>query len=98
MKVLVVEDELSMADFLGRGLREEGYAVDVVGDGLAGAMQAAVGEYDAIVLDVMLPRLDGLQVTARIRRDGNTTPVLLLTAKDTPEDIIRGWTPGPTTT
>jgi DNA-binding response OmpR family regulator len=94
VKVLVVEDELSMADFLGRGLREEGYAVDVVGDGLAGAMQAAVGEYDAIVLDVMLPRLDGLQVTARIRRDGNTTPVLLLTARDTPEDIIRGLDAG----
>ncbi len=90
MNVLVVEDERKMASFLRRGLQEEGYAVDVVGDGREGAMQAAVREYDVIVLDIMLPRLDGLQLTAQIRREGNATPILLLTAKDTPEDIVRG--------
>lgn len=90
MRVLVVEDEPKMARFLRRGLEEEGYAVDVAEDGRDGAMQAAVGEYDVIVLDIMLPHVDGLQITAQIRREGNATGILLLTAKDTPEDLIRG--------
>lgn len=94
VNVLVVEDERKMASFLRRGLQEEGYAVDVVEDGRAAAMQAGVREYDAIVLDIMLPRLDGLQLTAQIRREGSSTPILLLTAKDTPEDIIRGLDAG----
>lgn len=90
MRVLVVEDEPKMASFLRRGLEEEGYAVDVAENGRDGAMQAAVGEYDVIVLDIMLPHLDGLQLTAQIRREGNSTAILLLTAKSTPEHIIRG--------
>jgi DNA-binding response OmpR family regulator len=90
MRVLVVEDEQKMARFLRQGLEEEGYAVDVAEDGREGAMQAAVGEYDVIILDILLPHLDGLQLTAQIRREGNSTAILLLTAKDTPEDIIRG--------
>jgi DNA-binding response OmpR family regulator len=90
MRVLVVEDEQKMARFLRQGLEEEGYAVDVAEDGREGAIQAAVGEYDVIVLDILLPHLDGLQLTAQIRREGNSTAILLLTAKDTPEDIIRG--------
>lgn len=90
MRVLVVEDEHKMARFLRRGLQEEGYAVDVAEDGREGALQAAVGEYDVIVLDIMLPYLDGLQLTAQIRREGDATAILLLTAKDAPEDIIRG--------
>lgn len=94
MKVLVVEDQPKMARFLRRGLREEGYAVDVAEDGRSGAMMAAIGTYDAVVLDIMLPRLDGLQLTAQIRREGDSTPILLLTAKDTPEDIIRGLDAG----
>ncbi|MFV2006749.1 MAG: response regulator transcription factor [Longimicrobiales bacterium] len=94
VNILVVEDERKMASFLRRGLQEEGYAVDVVEDGRAAAMQAGVREYDAIVLDIMLPRLDGLQLTAQIRREGSSTPILLLTAKDTPEDIIRGLDAG----
>jgi DNA-binding response OmpR family regulator len=94
MNVLVVEDERKMASFLRRGLQEEGYTVDVAEDGRTAAMQAAVREYDAIVLDIMLPRLDGLQLTAQIRREGSSTPILLLTAKDTPEDIVRGLDAG----
>jgi two-component system, OmpR family, copper resistance phosphate regulon response regulator CusR len=94
VNILVVEDELNMANFLRRGLKEEGYTVDVVGDGVEGAVQAAVRDYDMIVLDVMLPRLDGLGVTARIRREGNSTPILLLTARDDPEDIVRGLNAG----
>jgi DNA-binding response OmpR family regulator len=94
MNVLVVEDEPKMASFLRRGLHEEGYTVDVAQDGRDAAMQAAVREYDAIVMDIMLPRLDGLQLTAQIRREGNSTPILLLTAKDTPEDIVRGLDAG----
>jgi DNA-binding response OmpR family regulator len=94
VNVLVVEDERKMASFLRRGLQEEGYTVDVVEDGRAAAMQAGVREYDAIVLDIMLPRLDGLQLTAQIRREGSSTPILLLTAKDSPEDIIRGLDAG----
>ncbi|MFV1985984.1 MAG: response regulator transcription factor [Gemmatimonadota bacterium] len=94
MKVLVVEDEPKMARFLRRGLREEGYGVDVAEDGRSGAMMAAIGTYDAVILDIMLPRLDGLQVTAQIRREGDSTPILLLTAKETPEDIIRGLDAG----
>jgi len=90
MRVLVVEDEPKMVRFIKRGLEEEGYAVDVADNGRDGAIQAAVGEYDVIVLDIMLPFLDGLQITAQIRREGNTTPILMLTAKGTPEDMIRG--------
>jgi DNA-binding response OmpR family regulator len=94
MKVLVVEDERKMARFLHRGLTEEGYTVDVAEDGREGAMMAAVGAYDVIVLDIMLPRLDGLRITSQIRREGESTPILLLTAKDSPEDIIRGLDAG----
>jgi len=94
MNVLVVEDEANMARFLRRGLKEEGYTVDVVEDGQAATRQAAAREYDVIVLDVMLPRMDGLQVTALIRQEGNATPILLLTARDTPEDIVRGLDAG----
>jgi DNA-binding response OmpR family regulator len=94
VKVLVVEDEPKMARFLRRGLREEGHSVDVAEDGRSGAMLAGLTAYDVVVLDIMLPRLDGLQLTAQIRREGDSTPILLLTAKDSPEDVIRGLDAG----
>ncbi len=79
-----------MAALLRRGLTEEGYAVDVVGDGLDAVVRAGATEYDAIVLDVMLPKLDGLAVCRRLREQGVWAPVLMLTARDAVEDRIAG--------
>jgi len=82
MRLLVVEDERDLALSLRRGLRAEGYAVDVAHDGREGLHLAGLNAYDAIVLDVMLPGLNGYRVCAQLRRDAVTTPVLMLTAKD----------------
>jgi two-component system OmpR family response regulator len=90
VRLLVVEDDPKVARALGRGLRYEGYAVDVVGDGDAALMQAAVWEYDGIVLDVMLPERDGLAVCAALRERGCWAPVLMLTARSQVADRIRG--------
>ncbi|WP_214324563.1 response regulator transcription factor [Nonomuraea sediminis] len=90
MRVLVVEDEPEMASILRRGLTEEGFAVDVSGDGEEGAWYAAENAYDVIVLDVLLPGIDGFAVLERVRAAGNWAPVLLLTARDAVEDRVRG--------
>jgi DNA-binding response OmpR family regulator len=90
MRVLVVEDEPGIAQFIRQGLREAGYAVDVAHDGQEGLDYAFVAEYDALVLDILLPKLDGLHVLRVLRDRGVKTPVLLLTAKDTVEDRVRG--------
>jgi two-component system, OmpR family, response regulator len=90
VRLLVVEDDAKLARALGRGLRHEGYAVDVVGDGDAAVMQAAVWEYDGIVLDVMLPVRDGLAVCRTLRERGCWAPVLMLTARGQVSDRIRG--------
>jgi two-component system, OmpR family, response regulator len=90
VRLLVVEDDAKLARALGRGLRHEGYAVDVVGDGDAALMQAAVWEYDAIVLDVMLPVRDGLAVCRMLRERGCWAPVLMLTARGQVSDRIGG--------
>jgi two-component system, OmpR family, response regulator len=90
VRLLVVEDDAKLARALGRGLRHEGYAVDVVGDGDAAVMQAAVWEYDAIVLDVMLPVRDGLEVCRALRASDCWAPVLMLTARGQVSDRIRG--------
>ena len=90
MKILVVEDDRKVAGFIEQGLREEGYAVDVAHDGDEGAMLAHVYDYDVIVLDVMMPRKSGLQVAAELRREGRGTPILMLTARDSTEDVVRG--------
>ena len=82
MRILLVEDEPRAAQMLAKGLREEAYAVDVVGDGNKAAYQAAITEYDAIILDVLLPFKDGLTVCREIRREGSLVPVLMLTARD----------------
>ncbi|HEY1176658.1 MAG TPA: response regulator transcription factor [Phytomonospora sp.] len=82
MRLLVVEDEERMAAALSRGLTADGFAVDVVHDGKAGLEAARFGEYDAVILDVMLPGLSGYEVIRRLRADDNWVPVLMLSAKD----------------
>ena len=90
MRVLVVEDEIKMAALLRRGLSEEGLAVDVAGSGEDGLVRAEATEYDAIVLDVMLPGIDGFETCRRLREGGTWAPVLMLTARDAVEDRIAG--------
>jgi len=94
MRVLVVEDEPGIAQFIRQGLREAGYAVDVAYDGEEGLDYVYVAEYDVLVLDILLPKLDGLDVLHALRARGVKTPVLLLTAKDTVEDRVRGLDSG----
>ena len=94
MKILVVEDDRKVAGFIEQGLREEGYAVDVAPDGQEATMLAHVYDYDVIVLDVMLPQKTGLQVAVELRREGRTVPILMLTARDTTEDVVRGLDAG----
>jgi two-component system OmpR family response regulator len=94
VRLLVVEDDGKLAAAIGRGLRHAGYAVDVVGDGEAALSNAAVWAYDAIVLDLMLPRRDGLDVCATLRERGCWAPVLMLTARRDLEDRIRGLDTG----
>jgi two-component system OmpR family response regulator len=94
VRLLVVEDEARMAVLLRRGLVEEGYAVDVCSDGGEGLWLALENPYDAIVLDAMLPGLDGFEVCRRLRRASRWTPVLLLTARDAVADRIRGLDAG----
>jgi DNA-binding response OmpR family regulator len=94
MKILVVEDDRKVAGFIEQGLREEGYAVDVAKDGEEATTLAHVNEYDAILLDLMLPKKNGVQVASELRREGRTTPILMLTARDATEDIVRGLDAG----
>jgi two-component system OmpR family response regulator len=90
MKVLVVEDELKMASLLLRGFRNNGHAADVTRTGEDALWMSAATTYDAIVLDVMLPGMDGFETLAALRREGRWTPVLMLTARDAIEDRIAG--------
>ena len=90
MRVLVVEDDPKLAALLGRGLREEGVATDVTGRGEDALWMASSTDYDALVLDVMLPGIDGFEACERLRADGVATPVLMLTARDAIEDRIAG--------
>ncbi len=89
MRVLVVEDEPELISILSKGLREDGYAVDEAGDGQEGLYKAVTWEYDAIILDLMLPKLDGWNVLTQLRHK-RKTPVLILTARDAINDRIRG--------
>src|SRR5213082_318590 len=93
MRVLIVEDEPDLLNGLARALRDEGYAVDTAPDGEDGLFSAETNEYDAIVLDVMLPKLDGWEVLARLRKQ-KKTPVLMLTAKDQSRERVRGLDTG----
>jgi len=90
MRILVVEDQKQLASFLASGLRENGYAVDVSHDGEDGAHLGKTGLYDAIVLDILLPKQSGFEVIRQIRRAGIATPILCLTARDAPTDKIAG--------
>ncbi|HXI64852.1 MAG TPA: response regulator transcription factor [Gemmatimonadales bacterium] len=94
MRILLVEDDAVIASSLSKGLREEAYAVDVATDGDAAVSQAAINPYDAIVLDVMLPKRDGFAVCRELRQRGLTTPVLMLTARDAVRDRITGLDTG----
>jgi two-component system copper resistance phosphate regulon response regulator CusR len=93
MKVLIVEDETKTADYLQRGLREQGYVVDVARDGVSGRHMALEYEYDVIVLDVMLPGVDGFAVLSALR-ERRHTPVIMLTARDRVDDRVRGLREG----
>jgi two-component system OmpR family response regulator len=93
MRILVVEDEPRLLRTLAKALREEGYAVDTAESGDEGLYKAQTYDYDAIVLDIMLPRLDGWQVLERLRR-AKATPVLMLTARDATQDRVRGLDTG----
>lgn len=90
MRVLVVEDDPKLAVLLGRGLREEGLAVDVTDRGEDAQWMAGSTDYDALVLDVMLPGIDGFETCRRLRADGVAAPVLMLTARDAVEDRVAG--------
>jgi DNA-binding response OmpR family regulator len=90
MRILVVEDDAKMAELLRRGLAGQGHAVEVAQDGLKGLEKAQAMPFDVIVLDVMLPGLDGLHVAKRLRASGLRTPILMLTARDSVTDIVRG--------
>jgi len=93
MRILIVEDEPDLLQGLAQALREEGYAVDTAANGEEGLFNAESCDYDAIVLDVMLPKLDGWQVLARLRQT-KKTPVLMLTARDQSKDRVRGLDTG----
>ncbi len=90
MKILIVEDEQKTGDYLKQGLSEAGFVADLARDGVDGLHLALTGDYDLVVLDVMLPRLDGWQVLREIRQKGKHLPVLFLTARDQVEDRVKG--------
>lgn len=94
MRILVIEDENKVADFIKRGLKEEGYSVDVVFDGEEGHFQATSNEYDVIILDLMLPKMDGITLCKKLRQEKVTTPILMLTAKDSVKYKVIGLDSG----
>ena len=94
MRVLVVEDEPQIASFIVRGLTENGYSVDLASDGHEALAWPSVAEFDVIVLDVMLPGMDGIQVCRTLRQKGVRTPILMLTARDAIEDRVAGLDSG----
>lgn len=94
MRILVVEDEKKIAGFIKRGLKEEGYAVDVAADGDEGYELASVNDYDLIILDIMLPKCDGVTLCKKLRSDRVETPVIMLTAKTSVQDKVTGLDAG----
>jgi two-component system OmpR family response regulator len=94
MRILVIEDEPKVASAIGRGLRNHGYAVDISADGSDGLSMATEYDYDAIVLDVMIPAIDGVGVCTELRARGRWAPVLMLTARGGVQDRIRGLDAG----
>jgi DNA-binding response OmpR family regulator len=94
MRLLVVEDDIRLRDVVVRGLREAGYAVDSASDGEAALYQLSINDYDAIVLDLMIPRVDGIEVCKRLRASGSSVPILILTARDGVDERILGLDSG----
>jgi two-component system copper resistance phosphate regulon response regulator CusR len=94
MRLLVVEDEKKLADFITRGLRAEGFAVDLTGDGESGWEMASGVEYDLLILDLMLPGLGGTEILRRLKRRGNRAAVLVLTARDATRDKVENFEAG----
>ncbi|MDZ4185954.1 MAG: response regulator transcription factor [Desulfuromonadales bacterium] len=94
MKILVVEDEKKVASFIKRGLEEEGFNVDLAHDGEEGLFMAEANQYSLILMDLMLPKKDGLTVLRELRDKGVSTPVLCLTAKDSIDDVVSGFNSG----
>ena len=94
MRILLVDDDVEVTEYVRRELEDEGHAVSVCHDGAAGLRAAELHAFDIIVLDVMMPFMDGFEVTRRLRRRDIQTPVLLLTARDAAEDVVRGLEAG----
>jgi two-component system, OmpR family, response regulator len=94
MHALIIEDDRAIADFVARGLREAGFAVDVAGDGDDGLQAALAQNPDVVIVDLMLPRRDGLSVIDELRRRGKSTPVLILSARRSVDDRVRGLQAG----
>ena len=94
MRILLVEDDTAIARSLKEGLEDESYAVDVANDGSEGYRTAAADDYDVIILDIMLPGMNGYEVCRALRNDGNKTPILMLTARDAERDIVEGLDTG----
>lgn len=94
MWVLVVEDEPSMGKLIRQGLEEENHTVVIATDGLDALSAAALSPFDTIILDVMLPSLDGIEVARRLRKAGNQVPIIMLTARDSPGDVVNGLDAG----
>ncbi|WP_433455428.1 response regulator transcription factor [Streptomyces sp. CA-142005] len=94
MRVLLMDDDARLVELLQQGLRAEGFAVDTASDGLEGLTKAAADTYDVIILDIMMPRLNGYKVCSHLRTTGNNTPILMLTAKDGEYDEAEGLETG----
>ena len=94
MRILLVEDDMDLAQFIRKGLKEEQYAVDFAADGQEGLELALRNPYDLLILDIMLPKLDGLTLCRRLRAEGNRAPVVLLTARNTVQDKVSGLDTG----
>lgn len=94
MRILLIEDDVAIARSLKEGLEDEAYAVDVAYDGDEGYRTATADDYDAIILDIMLPSMNGYEVCQALRQDGKRTPILMLTARDAERDIVKGLDTG----
>jgi heavy metal response regulator len=94
MRILIVEDEKKIASLIKRGLKEEGYAIDIASDGVEGEFLATTNQYDAIILDIMLPKLDGVNLCKLLREKRVATPIIMVTAKDAVSDKVKGLDSG----
>ena len=94
MRILIIEDDRKIASFLERGLREEGYSVDVAHDGNEGATNAHVYDYDLLIVDIMLPGRNGYEIVREVRGAGKNVPIVMLTARDSTKDLVMGLDAG----